>query len=304
MWNLWLERFEEHLHLYNYSPRTIECYILDTGHFLSYLTQKGISTISEIDRDVIREYQNHLFYFKRGDKGLTLSTQDKKLHGVMAFCRFLTSESYLLYDPALGLHLPKLGKRLPAVILSHSEIKKLLCAPPSHTPIGIRDRAILELLYSTGMRNTELRCLRLRDCDMRRGEMRISFAKGGKSRIVPLGAAAAQYLQQYLEHSRPHLVKGNDEESLFVSCRGKKLSRKHLSTIVQKYAAAAKIRKKTGCHTLRHTCATHMLKGKADIRYIQELLGHKDLATTQIYTKVELSDLKRVHNECHPRNRL
>lgn len=304
MWEKLLLKFRDYLQIRNYSPRTVGEYIRDTGHFITFLTEHGINVVSKITRESVKDYQNHLFYFKRRDKSLSLATQDKKIHGVMAFCRFLTQENYLLCDPSGGIELPRITKRLPGNILSQSEIKKLLSAPSPHTSSGIRDRAILELLYSTGMRNSELRCLRMRDLDMSRGEIRIAFAKGGKSRIVPTGGAAAHFLLLYLELSRPDFVKGSFEECLFVSYRGKQLSRRDLSRIVKKYALKANIRKNTGCHTLRHTCATHMLKGKADIRYIQEMLGHRDLSTTQIYTKVELSDLKRVHNECHPRNRL
>jgi integrase/recombinase XerD len=188
--------------------------------------------------------------------------------------------------------------------LSVKEAQALMVAPDSNTPTGTRDRAILELLYSTGMRNTELRCLKLSDVDSRRGEVRISFGKGRKTRIVPIGEVAAHFLALYLDNARSHLVRRVDEELLFVSWRGRKLSKGSLTEVVHRYAVKAKIAKKVTCHTLRHSCATHMLRGKADLRYIQEMLGHGSLSTTQIYTKVELSDLKRVHRECHPRNRL
>lgn len=298
-----LQQFGEYLQIRNYSSRSIEEYVSDTGHFLDYLAGAGVTQISEITKEVVKGYQHTLYYHGRDGKALSLGTQSKKLYSVKAFCKFLVRESYLLYDPAGDIDFPKLPRRLPRDILSLREVKRLLDAPDINTILGIRDKAILELLYSAGMRNTELRDLRICELDTRRGELRITSGKGGKSRIVPIGEAASHYISLYLEHSRPRLLKESDKGCLFLSHKGEKLSKAGLGAIVKKYARMAKIRKNVGCHTLRHTCATHMLKGKADLRYIQELLGHQCLSTTQIYTKVELSDLRKVHAECHPRNR-
>jgi integrase/recombinase XerD len=304
MWKQLLQKFKEHLEVHNYSPRTVESYTSETKLFFAFLVRSGIKSVSEITRDTVKEYQNLLFYFKRGDKGLSLKTQCTRIHGVKALCKFLVKDNYLLYDPAATLELPKLPKKLPRDILSQKETVKLLSAPDSNTRLGMRDRAILELLYSTGMRNTELRNLRLRDLDFSRSEIRISFGKGGKSRIVPIGEVAAHFIALYLKDARPRFFGASSEEALFLSKKGGKMSKSQLTQTVHKYAGKAKIRKTTGCHTLRHTCATHMLKGNADLRYIQELLGHGSLSTTQIYTKVELSDLKRIHTQCHPRSKL
>lgn len=303
MWEKMLEIFDWYLRRRNYSPRTIEGYLLDTRCFLSFLAGSGIRDIAGITRDAVKEYQNHLFYFRRGDKPLTLSTQDKKIHAVMAFCRFLARENYLPYDPAHTIERPRIPKRLPGGIVSPREMTRLLEAPDRTTLLGMRDKAILELLYSTGMRNTELCCSRLRDLDMKGGSLRISFAKGSKTRVVPLGDVAAHFLSLYLRDARPHLVRGSEEERIFVTNRGSMLSRRCVYDLVRKYAKKAKLRTKISCHTLRHTCATHMLRNKADLRSIQELLGHGSLSTTQIYTRVELTDLKRVHAQCHPRNK-
>jgi integrase/recombinase XerD len=282
----------------------METYIAGAKDFFTFLAERGIAKISQAGRDEVKEYQNFLFYLRRGDKGLSPVTQSLRLCAVKCLFKFLVKENYLVYDPSADIELPKTRKRLPRDILSTREISRLLSAPDSHTPMGIRDRAILELFYSTGIRNTELRNLKMAEVDMRRGEIRITSGKGGKSRVVPIGEVAAYYLSLYLERSRPQLVKESDEERLFVSVRGRRLFRKDLTSLVHKYAIKAGIKKNITCHTLRHTCATHMLKGRADLRYIQELLGHGDLSTTQIYTRVELSDLKRVHAQCHPRNRL
>jgi integrase/recombinase XerD len=303
MWNELLQKFEDHMCVRHFASRTIEDYIRNTRSFIAYLAGRGITKISEVERDDIKEYLTFLFYFRRGNKGLSPGTRMNKIAAVKSFFGFLVTENYLLYDPAGDIELPKTSKRLPRDILSHKEMLKLLSAPSRETPIGIRDRAMLELFYSTGMRNTELRCLKLGDMDMRRNEVRICFGKGGKSRIVPIGEAAIHYLSLYLENGRPQLAsRGKHSELLFLNVRGGPLSRRSLPDMVKKYAKKAKIQKKIGCHTLRHTCATHMLKGKADLRCIQELLGHSSLTATQIYTKVELSDLKEVHKRCHPRN--
>jgi integrase/recombinase XerD len=304
MWNELLVKFEEYMQMRRFSSRTVETYRSESRRFLSWLVEKGIEKISRVDKERVKEYQNFLFYLKRGDKGLSYVTQSLKLSAVKCFFRFLVKENYLLCDPAKDIELPKFPKRLPRDTLSVKEAQALMVAPDSNTPTGTRDRAILELLYSTGMRNTELRCLKLSDVDSRRGEVRISFGKGRKTRIVPIGEVAAHFLALYLDNARSHLVRRVDEELLFVSWRGRKLSKGSLTEVVHRYAVKAKIAKKVTCHTLRHSCATHMLRGKADLRYIQEMLGHGSLSTTQIYTKVELSDLKRVHRECHPRNRL
>ena len=303
MWNELLQKFEDHMCVRHFASRTIEDYIRNTRSFIAYLAGRGITKISEVERDDIKEYLTFLFYFRQGNKGLSPGTRMNKIAAVKSFFKFLAAENYLLYDPAGDIELPKTSKRLPRDILSHKEMLKLLSAPSRETPIGIRDRAMLELFYSTGMRNTELRCLKLSDTDMRRNEVRICFGKGGKSRIVPIGEAAIYYLSVYLEKGRPLLAaRGKHSELLFLNVRGGPLSRRALPDMVKKYAKKAKIQKKIGCHTLRHTCATHMLKGKADLRCIQELLGHSSLTATQIYTKVELSDLKEVHKRCHPRN--
>ncbi len=299
-----LHQFLNHLRVSHYSERSIDEYEREVRFLFVFLEERGITKLSDIHRDDLREYQTHLFHQKKKDDvPLSLSTQAKKLSAIGTFFAFLVKERYLLYDPSSDIERPRLGKRLPRGILSQREAAKLLSMPDERTALGIRDKAILELFYATGMRNTELRMLKLQDVDLGRGEVRIDHGKGRHSRIVPVGEMAAQAISQYLDFSRPQLVRERDDCWLFLSVNGRRLARPNTAEIVLKYAKRAGIRTPTTCHSLRHSCATHMLKNNAGLRYIQELLGHQCLSTTQLYTKVELSDLKRVHAKCHPRNR-
>lgn len=299
-----LQQFLNHLRVSHYSERSIEEYVREVRFLFAFLEDRGITKLSDIHRDDLREYQTHLFHQKKKDDvPLSLSTQAKKISAIRSFFAFLVKERYLLYDPSSDIERPRLGKRLPRGILSQREAAKLLSMPDDRTALGIRDKAILELFYATGMRNTELRMLKLQDVDLGRGEVRIDHGKGRHSRIVPVGEMAGQAISRYLDFSRPQLVHERDDGWLFLSVNGLRLGRSGLGVIMAKYVKKARIKTPITCHSLRHTCATHMLKNNAGLRYIQELLGHQCLSTTQIYTKVELSDLKRVHAKCHPRNR-
>jgi len=299
-----LQQFLNHLRVSHYSERSIDEYEREVRLLFVFLDGRSITKLSGIRRDDLREYQTHLFHQKKKDDvPLSLSTQAKKISAIRTFFSFLVKEQYLLYDPSSEIERPRLSKRLPRGILTQREAAKLLSMPDERTALGIRDKAVLELFYATGMRNTELRMLKLQDVDLVRGEVRIDHGKGRRSRIVPVGEMAALALSRYLERSRPRLVKERDDGWLFLSVRGLRLGRARASAIVVRYAKKAGIKTPITCHSLRHTCATHMLKNNAGLRYIQDLLGHQCLSTTQIYTKVELSDLKRVHAKCHPRNR-
>jgi len=299
-----LQQFLNHLRVSHYSERSIDEYEREVRLLFVFLDGRGITKLSGIRRDDLREYQTYLFHHKKKDDvPLSLSTQAKKLSAIKTFFSFLVKERYLLYDPSSEIERPRLSKRLPRGILTQREAARLLSMPDEGKPLGMRDKAILELFYATGMRNTELRMLKLQDVDLVRGEVRIDHGKGRRSRIVPIGEMAALAISSYLESSRPKLVKERDDGWLFLSVRGMRLERAGASAIVVRYAKKAGIKTPITCHSLRHSCATHMLKNNAGLRYIQDLLGHQCLSTTQIYTKVELSDLKRVHAKCHPRNR-
>lgn len=301
---LLLARFKEHLEMENYSAKTISDYLNQLQFFLRYLQKANMEELSQIDKENIHQYQLYLYNNQAKGKSLSLETQYARLVPLKTFFRWLVKRGYFLYDPTTQLELPKRKKNLPKGIMTRIEINRILAQPDPETSLGLRDKAILELLYSTGIRNSELRNLTIYDVDTNHGELRINQGKGRKDRIIPLGEIAAKYLETYLQNSRPKLVKEKKEHNLlFVSKNGQKLTLANLLWLIAKYTNQAKITKHITAHSFRHTCATHMLRGKSNLRYIQELLGHSSIATTQIYTRVEVSDLKREHKRCHPREK-
>ncbi len=318
----------------NYSPKTISDYLNQLRFFVSYLQTAQIEELSGIDKETIHQYQLYLYGKQRKDKPLSLETQYARLVPLKTFFRWLVKRGYFLYDPTTQLELPKRKKNLPKGIMTRKEINRILSQPDPECLLGLRDKAILELLYSTGIRNSELRNLTIYDADTSHGELRINQGKGRKDRIIPLGEIAAKYLETYLQISRPLLVhpvrdsqrqekpdvlagslraagisngveqqKEKNQNLLFISKNGRKITLANLLWLIAKYTNQAKITKHITAHSFRHTCATHMLRGKSNLRYIQELLGHSSIATTQIYTRVEVSDLKREHKRCHPREK-
>ncbi|MCA9795468.1 MAG: tyrosine-type recombinase/integrase, partial [Candidatus Eremiobacteraeota bacterium] len=223
-----------------------------------------------------------------------------KMSAVLAFLRFLYQARFLVVDPGRDIQLPRLPNKLLPRLPSEEEVLRLLEAPDTTTPLGLRDRAILELLYSSALRNSELRQLGLTDVDLDRLEVRVLYGKGGKQRVVPLGEPAAAWVEEYLRHGRGFLLKDTDHGRLFSSLRGDPISVESLVDLCRKHARAAGLGRVTP-HLLRHCCATHMLAREANLRHLQELLGHSSAATTQRYTQVQLSDLRAVHQRCHPR---
>lgn len=306
-----LMKFKEHMEAINFSVRTVDSYLNQLKFFVEYLKQSDVAELGQITRETVYQYQLHLHTSRRKTGGLlSLETQGARLVAVRSFFRFMLQQGYFMYDPTAGLELPKRKKNLPRGVMTSKEVFKVLSQPDADTPLGLRDKAILELLYSTGIRNAELRSLVLVDVDTASGELRVRHGKGRKDRIVPLGEIAAKYVEEYLRSGRPKLLsyaekvlkKGRQEPiEMFISKGGKRITQANLITLVTKYVKRSQIGKHVTCHGFRHTCATHMLKGKASLRHIQQMLGHGTIATTQIYTHVETSDLKKEHHRCHPR---
>jgi integrase/recombinase XerD len=222
---------------------------------------------------------------------------------VVRFCEYLAKEEKILVNPAATIELPKRPRRLFANYLSCREMNRLLKTPDLSTHLGVRNRAILEVLYATGIRNSELRNCKIEDVNLKDGWLTIRSGKGGGERVVPLGKAALHFLGAWMLGSRSRLHQSESSDYLFLSKMGGKLEMTTLNAIIGKAAAAARIKRKVTAHAIRHTCATAMLRGRADIRWIGELLGHASLASTQIYTRVEIADLKRIHHQCHPREK-
>jgi integrase/recombinase XerD len=295
-----LLKFTEYMKANGFAERTIESYAQNVGYYTEYLKDIGIENIAEADQRVISDYQSRLYLQNYKGKPLSASTRQLRLTCIRTFYRYLLKAGLAVYDPTANMDLPKTQKHLPKGILSKKEIGTLLSIPNLDTVRGIKDRAILEVLYSTGIRVTELCNLTLADVDLRNGELRVNRGKGSKDRIIPLGEVACDFLELYLREARPKQVNSN-QPLLFVNKKGRKYSRSHIYVIIKRYGKKASI--KASPHQLRHTCATHLLKGKADIRHIQQILGHASIATTQKYTKVEITDLKRVMKRCHPREK-
>jgi integrase/recombinase XerD len=219
---------------------------------------------------------------------------------VTVFFRWLTRNNYLLYNPASELELPRTEKRLPKAILSIEEVEKVLAQPDLRVPQGVRDRAIMELLYSTGIRRKELVALTIFGIDQDRGTVMIRLGKGKKDRVVPIGERAQLWVEKYLREVRPQLAMEPDDGYLFLGNEGMPLTPGHLSDLVRGYVEAAGVGKKGSCHLFRHTMATLMLEGGADTRFIQQMLGHENLASTQLYTQVSIRKLKEIHTATHP----
>jgi len=298
---LWMERFSEWMRLRNWSEGTVETYCSSLQQFFAYLESQGVASLAVVTRDLVEGYRTHLYYRRHRGRPLTVATQANRLTAAKTFLRYLVKENYLLVDVASTVDLPKVPRTLPK-ILSEDDVLRLLETPDLATPTGIRDRAILETLYGTGLRNSELGALQLGDIDWQHQALWVRQGKGQKSRLVPLGEEALAWLEEYLNRSRPRLVLRDEELRVFVGITGKALSRWAVRGIVSRCAQSIEL---TGVkpHTLRHCCATHMLRRGAGIRHLQEMLGHSSALTTQHYTQVELSDLHKVVRRCHPRER-
>jgi len=298
------EKYQRHLTVRNYAPGTIGGNLFYLNRFLSFLKERGIREISGVTKDVIQAYQTDLYerINRRGEPN-SVASQNNALKAVKSFLRFLAREGYLIGDPARDISYARAPKKLPRSILTQTEAKKVLHAPDVKTVLGYRDRTLLEVLYSTGIRKEEAINLKVLEVDCRDGFLRVNSGKGGKDRVVPVGKIACRYLENYVLAVRPCLIREPRNDFLFLSLKGNKFSKNMLWDIVKKHAERAKIKKVVSPHTFRHTCATLMLRNKANIRHIPEMLGHASLDSTQVYTAVSITDLKEVHGKCHPRER-
>lgn len=298
-----LEKYKQHLQVINYAERTIEGHVFYLNRFFGWLNQRSI-TITGVTKGLVSEYQTHLYeQLNRNGDPIGPRTQNHALSIVKIFFRFLRENEYLASDPTRDIAYAKVPKRLPRSILTGPEAKKVIHAPNTKTALGYRDRTMLEVLYSTGIRRQELVNLTLQDVDYNEGFVRVNNGKGSKDRVVPIGKIACRYIENYVKQVRPMLVKDPHEDHLFLSILGHSPCFSTIDEIVKKHTRKAKIKKTVTPHTFRHTCATHMLRNKANIRHLQELLGHASLESTQVYAHVSITDLKEVHSKCHPREK-
>ncbi|HEY3426459.1 MAG TPA: site-specific tyrosine recombinase XerD [Negativicutes bacterium] len=276
------------------AQNTLESYGRDLRQFNTYLQNSQLEFLKNSNRNTILNYLSSL-----QSKGRAVSTISRNLAAIKSFYQYLVRERYLESDPAAHLESPKLEKKLPK-ILTIGEVEELLKQPNAFLPTGFRDKAMLELLYATGIRVSELISLNISDVNLDMGYIKC-YGKGAKERIVPLGSIAAKCVQEYSTKGRPKMVRTYEESALFVNHHGNRLTRQGFWKIIKKYAHEANITKDITPHTLRHSFATHLLENGADLRSVQEMLGHADISTTQIYTHVTKNHLKEVYDKTHPR---
>ena len=276
------------------SINTRKAYANDIGQFLADLTRKGVTSLSQVSR---KQILDHLMAMKA--KGMSTNSISRHLVSIKVFFRYLQHEGMLDRNVTDTMDSPKLWKILPDT-LSEKEVGLLLAAPDLRKPLGVRDRAILELLYASGLRVSELAGIQLADLHLDEGYIRC-IGKGRKERVIPVGAESIRLLRRYLEEIRPLLCENPHVQNVFVSKRESGLCRQRLWQIIKEHTQKAGIMKNVTPHTLRHSFASHLLQNGAPLRVIQEMLGHADIATTQIYTHVNPERLKSIHQQFHPR---
>ncbi len=276
------------------SPRTDEAYGRDLARFATYAMTRGASGPPDVTARLLREYVYHL-----KDVGLAPASIRRNISALRTYFKFLLGEGHVTHDPSERLESPKRWRTLPDV-LSVAEVEKLLASPTLDDPLVFRDRALLELAYGAGLRVSEWISIGVRDVMFDEGLVRV-FGKGSKERLVPIGRRAIGALASYVRELRPRLEQGEGRGALFLNARGQPLTRMGAWKILRKYVERAGIEKHVSPHTLRHSFATHLLEGGADLRAVQEMLGHADISTTQIYTHVDREYLRSVHRQYHPR---
>jgi integrase/recombinase XerD len=290
----------DHLRSCGRAAHTIKGIRSSLKNFIRFLEAENLTELEDLTGQALEEYRSELS-FSLTAKGTPLarSTQIQRLCNVKGFTAFLKAKDYLFQDPAESLTVPSQPQRLPKAILSAKEIARLMAAPDMRTGRGYRNRIILEILYDTGIRRAELSDIKLADLDLAGGYIRIT-GKGDKQRVVPVGARVCELIQNYLLFVRPQMVQGEDPGCLVLNRWGKRLDPNGVWAAVRRCIQLAGIKKRVSTHSLRHSCATHMLKNGAPVRHIQEMLGHASINTTQIYTRVTINDLKQVHARYHP----
>ncbi|OGP91359.1 MAG: hypothetical protein A2157_18295 [Deltaproteobacteria bacterium RBG_16_47_11] len=297
--------FREHLKVKNYSPMSIASYSGHLKGLFDYLQQKEIVDIKRVTRDNLKDYQLKITEYKDQEgKAYTIATISIKIRAVKRFFEYLEETNQILVNPAEYLKEPEKETRLPRVVLTEDEVRKILDQPNLSSMTGIRDRTILEVFYSTGIRLEEMVNLTIFDCDLQGGMLRVNKGKFAKDRVIPLGRHAIRFLKEYITRVRPHHTRENKAiRNLFVNQSGKPLSKIVIEIIVRNYARATGIKKKITPHTFRHTFATQLVRNGADITAVQKMLGHSDLSVTHIYIKVAGIEVKETHRSHHPREK-
>ncbi len=300
-----IARHLAHLRAVGYTPATLTGRAWHLSLFRSWAGERGVALVADVTPAVVARWQRHLAQQRKDDgQPLTSRTQRTRLMSLRSFGRWLAREKLVATDPVAELVMPRVGQALPKAWLSAAQVETILALPKldgRRPAAGLRDRAILETFYSTGLRRMELSRLAVPDVDFAGGSVFVRQGKGRKDRVVPIGERALAWIEKYLADARPKLARaGDDAGPLFVTEQGAPLTVSYLSAMVTRYVARAGLGKVGSCHLFRHTCATLMLEHGADIRHVQEQLGHACLQTTQVYTHVSIQRLKEVHAATHP----
>ena len=301
---VWMRRYLEWLRVHAYSEATVKNRDKALSVFFEWCDGRGISRPAEITKPIVERYQRHLFHLRRADgRPLSLRGQVWRLIPVRAYFKWLAKQNVILSNPASEIELPRAERRLPKYVLTEAEVERVLELVDAGDAHGVRDRAMLETLYSTGMRRSELAQLGVMDVDVERGTVLV-HGKGKKDRMIPIGERALAWIDRYIGGARRELVVLPDPGALFLTRFGEAFSPASLTNLVRGYVDQAELGKTGACHLFRHAMATAMLERGADIRFIQEMLGHAELSTTELYTHVSIRKLKEIHTATHPSARL
>ena len=293
--------YAEWMGAHGYSPRTIENRQRTLAHLAVWLDERGITRPVDVTRPMLDRYQRWLFHYRKlNGEPLTFRSQSQRLLPVRAFFKWTARQHHVLHNPASELELPKVERRLPKPALTASEAELVLAQPDLSTPAGVRDRAMLEVLYSTGIRRMELAGLAVFDIDRDRQTLLVRQGKGRKDRLIPIGERALVWIERYHHEVRRRHAREPDNGVLFLTADGNQFSLDRLTQLARRYVLASGVPKQGACHLFRHTLATLMLEGGADLRYVQQMLGHADISTTQIYTHVSIRHLQAIHAATHP----
>lgn len=291
----YLEEFRDYLQFERgVSPRTLEAYGRDLKRLVDYAGRLGIGDVGRLSPSQLRE-----FVYDLKDQGLQATSIRRTLSAIRTYFGFLIAEGHVTADPTEQVEMPKVWRRLPGV-LSRDDVEKIMEAPEIGDRLYWRDKALLEFAYASGVRVSELAGLKVRDVDLQEGVASV-FGKGAKERMVPIGRSAQRALDIYLRETRPGLARRDGQGTVFLNAQGRPLSRMGIWKILRKHVKRAGVKKRVTPHTLRHCFATHLLEGGADLAAVQEMLGHADISTTQIYTHVDREYLRDVHKRFHPR---
>lgn len=299
---LLIHQFLQTMRMRNCSERTIACWRYKLSRFVDWLGERGIDCLSEVTPELAAAYRRALFHYRNPKTGkpLKFDTQASYLLPVRRWFVWMQDQAYLDADPTRDVELPKAEQRLPTSVLTADEVESLLNATDVGTELGVRDRAIMETFYSSGIRCGELVALDVYDIELDREILTVRRGKGNKDRIVPIGKRALTWVEKWINDIRPGLVRRSSDQALFVSVRGRRFHPTFVSYLVKKYLSEIGIPYRGACHLLRHTAATLMMENGADLRSLQEFLGHARLNTTQIYTHVSIQRLQEVHRKTHP----